>query len=136
MSDKWDESLVKPLAEMSVEEVEEFLTSVEFYSPSWYSQWSEKTYPESWSEPGDWHAIEDAAGQDGGIDLPIGNVRLVDSFGGEGQGDDYYMILSIQQGDVIRTFKMNGYHVSHDGSYYDGPFVEVKPRLKTITVWE
>lgn len=141
MSDKWDESLVKPLDELTTEEVGQFLESYQFFSAAFTVTYGENTeyertysYEDSLSEGGDWHVIEDYASN--GYDLPIGHLRLVDSYGGEGKGDDYYMILGLTQGDVTRTFKMNGYHVSHDGSYYDGPFVEVKPRLKTITVWE
>jgi hypothetical protein len=133
MNDRYNEELVKPLAEMSVGEVEAFLESYEFYSPPW-TGYTGKQYPESWDSG--WYSVEDHASPQEGHVTPIGVLTLVDSYGGEGQGDDYWMVLKLTQGDVVRTFKMNGYHVSHDGSYYDGPFVEVTPKLKTITVWE
>lgn len=69
------------------------------------------------------------------VDTPIGLVKEVDSYGGEGQGEQYWMIISVVQGDVIRTFKLDGWYASYDGGYYD-EFYEVIPELKTITVWE
>lgn len=66
----------------------------------------------------------------------LGTVYLESQFGGEGQGDNYYIVLRIEDGDTTRYFKKNGYHASHDGSYLDGSLDEVKPAKKTITVYE
>jgi hypothetical protein len=56
--------------------------------------------------------------------------------GGEGQGDQYHMVIRLTQGDVSRTFKMQGWYASHHGHEFDGPFTEVSKKKKTITVWE
>lgn len=34
-----------------------------------------------------------------------------------------------------RWFKKTGCRVSHEGTYWDGSFTEVKPEEKVITVW-
>jgi hypothetical protein len=73
-----------------------------------------------------------------GVDLPgFGRASLVSQHGGEGQGDDYHIVFTVtDDAGNVRTFKRNGYHASHDGSYLDGPTEEVKPVEKVVTVWE
>jgi hypothetical protein len=66
----------------------------------------------------------------------VAQAVTVDRFGGEGQGDDYWAVFKVTVDEVDRYFKRNGYHVSHDGSYFDGPTEEVRSVEKTITVWE
>jgi hypothetical protein len=72
------------------------------------------------------------------LELPgIGTVRCAENFGGEGEGDTYYLVFSVTDanGD-IRLFRRDGYWVSHDGGYYDGPTTEVQPVQKVVTVYE
>lgn len=67
----------------------------------------------------------------------IGRATLVDEFGGEGQGDDYFIIFSVTEPNGnVRLFKRNGYHQSHDGSYLDGPTEEVRETQEVITVYK
>lgn len=68
------------------------------------------------------------------IDLEDFRVRRVDSYGGEGQGDDYWMVLEVEFSDVIKTFELSGYYASYDGGYYED-IKEVKPVDKVVTVW-
>lgn len=84
-----------------------------------------------------WYAWEEVEGQD--IEVPgLGVVTVVENFGGEGEGDRYYLTFQIipEDGGDARYFRMDGYHVSHDGSYYDGPFTEVKKTTKLMDVYE
>ena len=66
------------------------------------------------------------------VDGKVVKFQEVESFGGEGQGDHMHVVFRV--GDQL--FKKSGYHVSHDGSYWDGPLEEVKPVKKTVVVYE
>jgi hypothetical protein len=68
----------------------------------------------------------------------LGTVKHVDNYGGEGMGDQYFVVFEIVSEDGLtrRMFKKNGYYASHDGAYLDGRLFEVKPVQKTITVYE
>lgn len=59
-------------------------------------------------------------------------IEAVDTFGGEGQGDDIWVVVRV--GDQL--FKKSGYYASHYGTDWDGDVTEVKPVQKTITVYE
>lgn len=67
-------------------------------------------------------------------DLGDFRVRRADSYGGEGQGEDYWMVLEVEFSDVTKTFELSGYYESYDGGYYND-IQEVKPMDKVITVW-
>lgn len=72
-----------------------------------------------------------------GAALPnIGWVTIVDYFGGEGEGDQYWFVFQVEDADGTRLFRRNGWYQSYDGGHYDGPTEEVKPVEKTITVFE
>jgi hypothetical protein len=59
-------------------------------------------------------------------------VTKVDSFGGEGMGEEIWVV--VQVGD--QYFEKDGYYASHYGTDWDGSFTEVSPSQKTITVYE
>ncbi len=67
----------------------------------------------------------------------LGTVKVVQNVGGgEGAGETRYIVFRIEDESGVRFFQMNGYYMSYDGSHFDGPFVEVTPKQKTITVYE
>lgn len=78
----------------------------------------------------------------------VGTVEVLEDFGGEGQGDEYYLVFKITDttkggsfqglGDLVtvRYFKMNGYYASYSGGTYDGPFEEVKPVTREVVFYE
>jgi hypothetical protein len=67
----------------------------------------------------------------------LGTVTTVEQFGGEGQGDRAWIVLKVEfENGTIRYYKKDGYHASHDGTYYDGYFSEVTPQEKVVTVYE
>lgn len=67
-------------------------------------------------------------------DLDDFKFRRVDSYGGEGQGDDYWFILEVEFSDQVKCFEISGYYASYSGGYYED-IKEVKPQDKVITVW-
>lgn len=72
-----------------------------------------------------------------GFTLPgIGRAVIVDEFGGEGQGDQYWLVFKVTEADgTERLFRRNGWYASYSGGEYDGPTEEVQPVQKTITVY-
>lgn len=87
--------------------------------------------PYSWSELG-------YAGSEDVYDVPrLGKVRVVEQHGGEGQGDEAWIVIGMTScHDVERLFRKEGWHASHDGTYYDGDLVEVSARVVEKTVFE
>lgn len=107
---------------------EEFDGDFEYYDDAGSSEWGnleEDIYT--------WRKDEEKTAELEGI----GTVRLIESFGGEGEGDNYYLIVSITDSDGgVRFFKRLGWYASYDGGHYEGPTVEVESKQKTITVYE
>ena len=129
------------LAELSVSQVEEFLENFDFFTPAHDVTFgeggpNERTYHREASHQSGWNAVERHSDKDDGWPTPIGSLEKIDSFGGEGKGDEYWMILRLTQGDVERTFKKEGYYASHYGHEWDRYFSEVSPVEKTVIVWE
>lgn len=65
-----------------------------------------------------------------------GLISGVENVGGMGKGEYRHVIFKIEHDGVSRHFKKVGCYVSHDGTYWDGPFTEVSAIQKTIVVWE
>jgi hypothetical protein len=63
------------------------------------------------------------------------NFELVDRYGGEDQGSEYWSVYSFSDGMQVVFIKFDGWYASYDGSTYE-EFYEVKPVEKTITVFE
>lgn len=63
-------------------------------------------------------------------------TRLEDH-GGEGQGDQYWVVFKIETKDLseCRYYKWSGYYASYDGGYLENLY-EVTPTIKTITVYK
>ena len=64
-------------------------------------------------------------------------VKTVDSYGGEGQGDDFWVVVSVEkEGEVTRYVKNVGWYASYDGGYFDSTKgTEVFPFKKVTTSW-
>lgn len=106
------------LAELSEREVEIFLEEYDFDGDGNL----------------DWKIVEYYA--EAGTVTPIGYLDIVKQEGGEGQGEQYYMVIRVSQGDVSRTFRMDGWYCSGEGHGFDGRLYEVSPKERTIIVWE
>lgn len=82
---------------------------------------SEKYYPEEFAFLADLQAR--------GI-----KPECVDSFGGEGQGDNYYKIWSFTKAGETLYVKLAGYYTSYNGATYDNMFF-VEPHPETVVVY-
>lgn len=133
------------LEEMGVQEVAEFLENFDFFTPAHTTTYGkggpyERTYDYPDSHESGWFAVEEYAESDEGFETPIGRLEMVEQHGGEGQGDQYWIVIRLTQGKISRTFKKEGWYASHHGHEFDGfnsdTFSEVSQVQKTITVWE
>ena len=62
---------------------------------------------------------------------------VIEQGGGEGSPYEIELVFSLTDSKGrTRYFKKWGHHISHDGTYWDGEFEEVKPQKKTVTVYE
>ena len=60
----------------------------------------------------------------------IGPVCMVAEYGGEGQGDDYWVVAHFKKFDAY--VRVDGYYSSYDGGYLDGTPYFVIPVEKTV----
>jgi hypothetical protein len=73
-------------------------------------------------------------GESGSVDGLSAKVEA--QHGGEGQGDQYWVVISISDGLTTRYFRRDGWYASYDGGYLDTDTFEVKPAEKVVTVYE
>ena len=68
---------------------------------------------------------------EGSIPVCDGTVKLTESFGGEGMGDDYWIVVSFEpyNGAPAQYFRYNGWYSSYDGVCWDDATgFEVRPQ--------
>lgn len=59
-----------------------------------------------------------------------------EQFGGEGQGDDYWIVFYVLHGDEKKYYKIPGWYASHNGREIDpGDTYEVEPKEVTVIQW-
>lgn len=68
---------------------------------------------------------------DGSLVIEDSTVRRVDNFDGEGQGSDFWVVLSVEKDGVIRYVKKDGWY----GCFDKAEGVEVFPCKKIISFW-
>lgn len=65
----------------------------------------------------------------GPVPLPSGDLELVEQFGGEGEGDDYWFVFKVEG----QFFKVEGFHSSWEGVNWEGSEIkEVEAREVTV----
>jgi hypothetical protein len=76
---------------------------------------------------------QDAA-YDNDLEAVFGPIKTEASYGGEGKGEDWFVVLNfVDHGVFIRV---DGWYTSYDGTDFNKDPYEVVPRKKTITVYE
>lgn len=63
-------------------------------------------------------------------------AKVVAEYGGEGKGDQYWMVISLSDSDTTRYFRMDGWYASYDGGTLDGDPYEVHPAEKVVVVYQ
>lgn len=66
----------------------------------------------------------------------LGTLTYTEDYGGEGQGDSYWVVFSLQDAETKRYFKKDGWYQSYAGGELDGDLQEVTPKAATVIVWE
>lgn len=59
----------------------------------------------------------------------------VGQHGGEGEGDEYWVVFRVTKDGTERYFKWSGWYASYDGGHLEDIF-EVAPKEVTITIYE
>lgn len=73
----------------------------------------------------------------GNVPSPFGVISYEKSYGGEGQGEDYWVVVKVTAEDgTERFFRMDGWYQSHSGGELDGEPYEVKPTPRTVVFYE
>lgn len=72
-------------------------------------------------------------GEVASVDVPgLGKLEYFEDYGGEGQGDDYWVVFKL--GD--QYFRKDGWYASYDGGELDGELYEVKPVEVKVTQYQ
>ncbi len=66
---------------------------------------------------------------------PDVTMEVVDRYGGEDQGSDYYTVYKFTKGDEVIYVNFYGWYASYDGSTYSG-YAFVEPVEKLVIVYE
>jgi hypothetical protein len=105
----------------TVKEVEEKVSELE--ESGWEDQ---KEYGYS-------NIYEFIKGEEETVEVPgLGKLEYVEDYGGEGSGDDYWVVFKI--GDQF--FRKDGWYASYDGGELDGELYEVKPTKVSVTEYQ
>lgn len=114
----------------TIEEVDALIESGEITWTHTYTWNGGGSYEKS---VGSWEEAKYELDSDG-IDTRLGRLARVDEYGGEGQGDDYWVVVSLTQPDgTVQYFRRTGWYASHDGGYLENDTEEVTPFEKTVT---
>lgn len=74
------------------------------------------------------------------LELPdVGTVRKVADFGGEGKGDERWMVVSVTFLDgTVKLYRKEGYYASYDGTTWDEDFTlrEVTAQEKVVIFYD
>jgi len=95
--------------------------------------------PENWMHEDVIESIDDIRPDDEFSDefkaefAKLGKIEMIEQFGGEGHGDDYWTVYHFIDHDVYISF--DGWYASHHGSEFND-MSEVRPKIVEKTEWE
>ena len=76
-----------------------------------------------------WPEFNEMIWGSGTVDLPSGEAKTLDSYGGEGKGDEYWVVFQVGE----KIYRVDGYYSSWEGVNWESaePY-EVKPVEVTV----
>lgn len=110
---------------------------------SWYIERYGSDYvyePELWEgEVDSWYELEEIFGG-ANVSFIIDGIKVEAAefdTGGEGHGEDIYMVFKTTDKDgVVQLWRKDGYYASYDGDNWDGDFREVKAVERVVVFYE
>lgn len=66
-------------------------------------------------------------------DYPEVMLTREECYGGEGQGDEFWLVVKAQKGHESFLFRVDGWYASYDGGYLEGHPYEVVPEEIVVT---
>lgn len=66
----------------------------------------------------------------------LGEVLVVENHGGEGQGDERWVVFKVTNDEGEFYYRKDGYYASYDGSTWDGSFGQVQKTERLVTFYE
>jgi hypothetical protein len=65
------------------------------------------------------------------------SAEVTKAFGGEGEGDQYWMVIALSDGNSTRYFRKDGWYSSYEGGgSLDSEVAEVRPIEKAVIFYE
>lgn len=64
------------------------------------------------------------------------SAKVEAEYGGQGDGDQYWMVIAVSDSETTRYFRKDGWYASYDGGYLDGETYEVTPQERTVVFYE
>lgn len=94
-----------------------FLRSNDELREKWEKNFQEIENSET---PDEWNTFTDG--------VLTAHVRRVDGYGGEGMGDDYWLVFEVTCENIVTYYKLEGWYASYEGANFDDEFdlVEVE----------
>lgn len=114
--------------------VDEIIETLERNDISFYSFAVGEFEGDAFEFPNNEESIED---EYAGIKLNpklLGKWKEVDSYGGEGKGEEWYSVKHFTDHDVY--IKTEGYYQSYHGTDFEGYGEEVRPKTITKVIYE
>lgn len=64
-------------------------------------------------------------------------IKQVDQYGGEGKGDEYWVVFSVEKDGEKEFWEIPGWYASHNGSELDtGGMFKVEQVEKVVKIWK
>lgn len=81
--------------------------------------------------------FSDAINDDENVELDGFKFELIKEHGGEGQGEEYWKVYKVTEGNASILIRMDGSYASYDGPDFDPfDFRKVKAVKRTVTFYE